>query len=68
MNAIEATVQLISTWTVTGKLADLNVGETFDLTRDVFDMFSAQKPAKQPKTPVRAVETPKTPTKEPTWD
>lgn len=58
MTPIEATVRIIETWTVTGKLSDTNVGETLELTERLFDMFTAQKPKSKRKTPEKAAETP----------
>jgi len=59
MTPIEATVRIIETWSVTGKLSDVNVGETLELTERLFDMFNAQKPKRARKTPEKAAETPK---------
>lgn len=66
MTPIEGTVRVIESWTVTGKLSDLNVGETLELTETVFNLFSAQKPKKERKTPQKAVEPQETPKEETT--
>lgn len=55
MTPIEATVRLIENWSVTGKLSDLNVGQTLDLTESVFNLFN-QKPKPVRKTPEKATE------------
>jgi hypothetical protein len=55
MTATEATVRLIENWNVTGKLSDLNVGQTLDLTESVFNLFN-QKPTTKRKTSEKATE------------
>lgn len=57
MSPLEATVRLIENWNVTGKLADMNVGQVYDLTESLFSLFN-QKPKTRPKLADKAVETP----------
>lgn len=59
MDAITATVRLVESLNVTGKLADLNVGQTYDLTEQLFNLFN-QKPANRPKAPRKSAESPET--------
>lgn len=56
MEAIEATVRLIENWGILGKLSDLNVGQTLELTQNVFELFDAQKPKKPRKVAEKAAE------------
>lgn len=49
MNPIEATTRLMENLSVTGKLADLNVGQCFDLTQQFLELFTAQKPKRTKK-------------------
>ncbi len=48
MSPIEATVRLIEGLNMTGKLADLNVGQVYDLSEQWFALFN-QKPTNRPK-------------------
>lgn len=56
MTPIEGTVNLIQTWSVTGKLSECNVGDLYDLTEQLFALFSAQKPKRAAKTPEKGKE------------
>lgn len=47
MTPIEATVRLMETLAVTGKLSECNVGQTYDLAEQFMALFSAQKPKRQ---------------------
>lgn len=52
MSPLEATVRIMENLSVTGKLSELNVGQTFDLTEHFLTLFSASKPKRKanPKT------------------
>lgn len=63
MNPIDATVRLLETWSVTGRLNDLNTGQIYDLTEQLLALFSGagkkprakREPVEPPSGPVHVV-------------
>lgn len=59
MTPIEATVRLMESLNVTGKLCELNTGQVYDLAEQLFELFNQKPKSRARANPVQ--ENPKRP-------